>query len=373
MSHNDFYVDAMGNIGSLKHMVAYPVIRLKKISRGSDASSLRRIVDHDVMKYAMVMVSGKGVVLDPGYIYDFHIEVLPATPLKGITFYGPVQDIVGKQHNTADNSVFYYNTDTKVKVQSEVQCQDIFVRTRMVLQTDVVALYVKPNFTCAHYSQRKLCLPKLADLLELRHDFELELASGTVLYVVKMVLIARSAAFATMFNFKENIDPNSTNRIKMRTTEYSDDLWRLAYKFMLTGKVVCDSIPVLQDLYKFGDEFQVGGLCLLVVNILRDSVDDGTFVRTNPYLISVLKMSVFYMTRDVDDDLLVQLHELNHVCECVVFNRSHDVMKSSAFVRAYAGYKLYKEQCLGKAECQEDASTVMGQLEWPEPRKRSRA
>ena len=367
------YVDAMGNIGPLSRMVKYPIMRLVGIW-----SSLEQGINERKVKDAscnMVMVSGKGFMPEPGYYYSIIVNIQPATAVKGFTFNGPLCDVVGNITPTASQNAFCFNPELKYKITSSTPVAQLVIRTKVISHLNVMPLWFKVNFDASDPLDRNLELPSLGDFLSMNPDFKIVIKnSGFVLDVCKAV-ISRAGAFRTMLSFKENIDPNSSDRVVMETDKYHDDVWKSAYFFMLHTRLSGDDIETLIKLYEFGDEFIVPGLCPYVVQTLRARVDDGVFVGLNPYLIPLLHMSVFWQTRDgIDSELVLRLRELTPDCEISACNHSHTVMRHCPdFMEAWARYLRYKEAWLGPIPpLERDPVHMLGPMEWPMPDRRKR-
>jgi hypothetical protein len=363
-----FYVDVRGNKGPLSCMIEYPVISLVGIWRSVELNQEGTKLDAAACN--MVMVSGKGYTPEPGFFYKIVIKVEPATVMKGFIFDGPLLDVVGKNNMGAVDCAFCYNPEYSYKICTKDPVSRVMVRTKAVLHSDVKPLYFRPTFDTLSPLDKDMDLPSLGDFLAMNPDFEIVLKhSGTVLKVAKSVL-RRSSAFARMLDFKENIDPQSTDRIVIETPKYSDEVWSSAYFFMLHTRLCGDCIDTLIRLYEFGDEYLVSGLCSYVVQTLRERVEDGAFVGINPYIVPLLMMSVYWQSRDnADMDLILRLRELNHDCEIAVCNRGYTIMRYHPdFMDAWAKYLRYKEAWLGPIAAPEtDPVHMMGPMDWPVP------
>jgi len=365
MLKNGFYVDRRGNAGPMCHMVEYPVMALRQAKYGLDKPD-RNVADQN---RDLIMVPGKGFTPEPGYYYEFVFEVFPPTPLKRVEFQGPLKDAVGRERTmSSEDCVFCHNVKHKYNITTDFPCRYITVRTSVVLQSQIVPMRVTPTFAMVHPLDKDLSLPTLADSVFLNPDFEVIVkVSGTKFDICKAAL-RRSATFKRMLEFKENIDPQSSQRIVIETTEYSDEVWRKALHYMVFNDIPTDDIQLLLVLFKFGHEFQVAGMCSLVVHILRHRVEDGTFVGLNPHIVSLLAMTVYWQSLDLETDLCARLNELNRECEVAVCNRSYTLMRYyPEFMGQWHKYLSFKQQCLGPIALPEGENVyVMEDVLWPE-------
>lgn len=363
---SSLFVDRKGNVGPMTCMVEYPVIALYSAKYGIDKP------DKPVLnaEKEMIMVSGKGFVPEPGYYYEFIFEVFPPTVLEGFCFDGPLKSVVGTERQPKSvDSVFCYNEKSKYKVCTELPCRFIKLHTSMILLNHAAPLYFSANFPMVHPLDKLPNVPTLADVVYRNPDFTIVLQrTGTEIPVCKVALM-RSVAFKTMLEFRLKVDTGPIHRIVMETEDYSDDVWKLAIHYLVFDKVQTDDIDRLLDLFKFGHEFQVCCLCLTIVHALHRRVEDGTFVGLNPYILSMLSMSVYYQSLDIDSELRSMLCELNRECEIAVCNRSYTLMRyQPEFIGMWHKYLEYKQTCVGPIEPPDrERIHYLGTVQWLDP------
>jgi len=362
MSYQNFYVDSHRNCGPIHLMEAMPYWRLQKVYKGLDEDHMVLVPENE-FEYAHALVQDKGVKLEPGYIYRFHILMHGTAPINHVYYSGNIRDIVGKSKMNLDT--FVVNPSMHYRSYSRVHCDRIIVTTNMIL-TDDASLNVVPQFEMFAPSEHS-DIPTLEDKLRLLpRDTILELRSGTQIMVHSFVLQAGSGYFRAALDFQDS--PGKTDwHLKMEASAFCDEVWRAAVDFMYNPVVSLTDIEQLQDLVALGDEFIVNSLVVVATRRIKELIEDELPAGTNPYLVSVMTMAVFYMSK-LDDSCKAEMRQLMWTCESVVRNMGNSMLQNDEFILAYGEYVRYRKSVLPdepERDSRKKPFRLLGKRCWP--------
>lgn len=379
-SNANVMVDRDGNVGTLRNLIHYPIVSLVKVMKGEfDNWSLVDTDDDDTTNYSHILTR-KGVQLPHGMAYKllFKVQILDHTPVKKVKFTGPVLDVIGLDHG--DNQTFVKNGCTKYECYSEHTTRFVEMRTSTVSQSDSLE-------TCSVFFQfglkpivsTAMCqgagIPTLSSSLDLfPKDCQLVLADGSKLFCHSLVLRASSSFFNTAITYvAENKCYHQTlfteNKNGLLTFNLVEDgfnivLWADALHFMLYSNVEMNDIERMQDLYMLGDYYQIKGLPQYIVLALRHSLDKWHFIHVNPYLISLLTMSLHFSTSNfIDSDLRHQWLDILNGCEKILAAHPEIFAKNNEeFLVGYGEYLKQRRQLFGLDN--KDTYVVLGKRNW---------